>query len=194
MKYLIELPGPIVLAAPHFGSFISGALILMKEVMPKRRIHFMYADPKTDPGNARYLDFYTRYFPDASILFNNKAGIIKAARALKTNDIVVVMPDVFSGPDLIEIPLLGRTIGVMGRIPYFKRKFSAHVIPALSTFSSFWKVNIYIDKEIKFPEIDQNNQQAVKTDLRILFSYFEKWFIKHPEDWHCWERFGLLSS
>ena len=189
-SYVNEMPGPVILVAPHFGSFISGAMVLLAEIGTIRPIHLFYADPKTDPDNARYENFYRRYFPNLSVCLNNKRGMVQAIHALRRGEVLVIMPDAFSGKDdLVKIQFMGRNIGVMQGIAYFNRKFNAKVVPILSRFRGAMAVDIHIEKELTFgaPEIDHEADH--KRIMFELFSYLEKWFMAFPHEWHCWDKF-----
>jgi lauroyl/myristoyl acyltransferase len=183
---------PTILVAPHFGSFLSGALFLLGQIPADRKVHIFYADPKTDPDNARYQGFYSRYFPNVSICFDNRAGILQAAKALKNSEIVVIMPDVFSGANLVDIELFGQEIGVRPGISYFNQKFGARLIPVVSTFDRLLGVNVHID-----PPVTVSGSPAVNAEQHImqtLFRQIEAWIHRHPEHWHCWERFNYFAK
>lgn len=183
-------PGPVILAAPHYGSFISGAILLLSEVGPVRPIHLFYADPKTDPGNRGYEDFYRRYFPNLSVCFNNKRGIIEAVKALRRGEVLVIMPDVFYGTDLTAIKLLGQDVGTMAGIAYFHQKFNASVIPVLSRFSGLFAVNVHVGETLVF-QVDESCKDLQQARImEQLFEWLAHWFRRHPDNWHCWGQYG----
>lgn len=182
--------GPVILAAPHFGSFISGALLVLSEIGKARPIHLFYADPAKDPGNAGYEDFYRRYFPNLSVCLSNKRGIVKAANALKRGEVLIIMPDAFSGADLLAIEFMGRNIGVMGGIAYFHRKFDATIIPVLSFHAGLTKVEVHIGEAFNFEIPSDNEANVNKFIMQQVFCWFEPWFRRYPDNWHCWEKFG----
>lgn len=187
-------PGAIVIAAPHFGSFITGAIMLLSKIGSERPIHLFYADPKTDKGNALYESFYRRYFPSLSVCFNNRRGIIHAANALRREEVLVIMPDVFHGENLLKIQMLGRNVDVMPGIAYFHRKFDAKIIPVLSTFSTFFNVDIHVGNELFCPQSQIDDKQDQTNIMSILFTYFEKWFRARPHEWLCWGQFFRHSK
>jgi putative peptide zinc metalloprotease protein len=187
---VIDIPGPVILAAPHYGSFISGAMLLLSSIGSKRPIHLFYADPKTDPENARYEQFYRRYFPDLSVCFNNKRGIINAVKALKRGEILVIMPDVFQGPDLIDIELMGRHIGTMAGIAFFYHKFGAMVMPVLSRFNGFARVDIHVGEILDFKMDADSEERRLAHTMERLFAWFANWFQRYPDNWHCWDKYG----
>src|SRR5450830_1579699 len=174
-KSIREISAPVVLAAPHFGSFLSGAMLLLSEIGTSKKINIFYADPKTDPDNERYEFFYRRYFPDVSVLLNNKRGIVQAVKALRNNEVLIIMPDVFYGKDLVQIQLMNRTVGVMTGIAYFHRKFQAKVFPILSSFSGLCGVNIHIESELCFNKSSDDYQSDYVQIMSDIFIYFEKW-------------------
>ncbi|MFZ6759549.1 hypothetical protein ACO0K9_20270 [Undibacterium sp. Ji50W] len=186
--------GPIVLAAPHFGSFITGAIMLLSKIGAERQVHLFYADPKIDKANSEYEGFYRRYFPNLSVCFNNKRGIIHAANALRRGEILVIMPDVFHGKNLLPIQVLGRNVNVMPGIAYFHRKFDAKIIPVLSTFKFFFKVDIHVGNELISPQVLANDSDDYISIMSSLFVYFEKWFRTRPQEWLCWDQFFELST
>ena len=186
--------GPIILAAPHFGSFISGALLVLLEVGKTRPIHLFYADPAKDPGNSGYDAFYRRYFPDLSVCLNNKRGIVKAANALKRGEVLIIMPDAFNGADLLAIELMGRSIGVMGGIAYFHRKFNASVIPVLSFHEGLTRVKVHIGEPFVFDVPSDNQVDVNKFIMQQVFSWFAHWFRRYPDNWHCWDKYGRNLS
>src|SRR5450830_74523 len=192
-KSIREISAPVVLAAPHFGSFLSGAMLLLSEIGTSKKINIFYADPKTDPDNERYEFFYRRYFPDVSVLLNNKRGIVLAVKALRNNEVLIIMPDVFYGKDLVQIQLMNRTVGVMTGIAYFHRKFQAKVFPILSSFSGLCGVNIHIESELCFNKSSDDYQSDYVQIMSDIFIYFEKWFLAKPHEWHCWEKFINFS-
>src|SRR5450830_273630 len=192
-KSIREISAPVVLAAPHFGSFLSGAMLLLSEIGTSKKINIFYADPKTDPDNERYEFFYRRYFPDVSVLLNNKRGIVQAVKALRNNEVLIIMPDVFYGKDLVQIQLMNRTVGVMTGIAYFHRKFQAKVFPILSSFSGLCGVNIHIESELCFNKSSDDYQSDYVQIMSDIFIYFEKWFLAKPHEWHCWEKFINFS-
>lgn len=188
-----SLSGGVIVIAPHYGSFISGALYMLNQLKGKRRVHVFYADPKTDPANAAYEPFYRRYFPDLSVCFDNRGGVVQAAKALQAGDIVAIMPDVFSGKNMVDIELLGQEISVRPGISYFHRKFDAHLIPVVSNFDGLFSVNVHIGNAIESCATVPGEAVTDAYVMGRIFSYFEKWFTSHPHHWHCWERFGTLS-
>lgn len=187
---VIHTPGPVILAAPHFGSFISGALSLLAEIGAARPIHLFYADPATDPGNGGYEAFYRRYFPSLSVCFNNKRGIIHAVKALRRGEVLVIMPDVFQGADLIKVELLGREIGTMAGIAYFHQKLGATVIPVLSRFKGLVAVDVHVGEAMAFAHYARVDTAPNVQIMEELFAWFARWFRQHPQDWHCWDKFG----
>lgn len=186
-------PGPAIIAAPHFGSFISGALTILDEMTRRGRIvHIMYADPSTDPNNGRFEKFYRRYFADFSVLFNTRQGILSAAKALRAGHILVIMPDVFVGENLASVPLLGRKIGVMAGIAYFSEKFDAVVYPVFSTFNGLCGVDIFVEPPLTSAGTKGDPESRVRV-MAELFAVLEKWIRRAPQDWHCWQSFSKLS-
>lgn len=184
------IQGPVILAAPHFGSFISGALLVLSEIGRTRPIHLFYADPATDPGNAGYDNFYRRYFPEISVCLNNKRGIVKAANALKRGEILIIMPDAFYGTDLLTIELMGRSIGTMGGIAYFHQKFGATVVPILSRYNGMNNVEVHIGESFIFDISECHQGEENVRIMQQIFCWFAVWFIRHPDNWHCWDKYG----
>ncbi|UVW29022.1 hypothetical protein [Massilia sp. H6] len=191
---VVNTPGPVILAAPHYGSFISGAMLLLAEIGSERPIHLFYADPKNDPENGRYEKFYRRYFPDLSVCFNNKRGVLDAVKALRRGEVLVIMPDVFHGPNLVNIGLMGRNIGTMAGIAYFNQKFGATVVPVLSRFRGLVAVDIHFGEKLEF---DVGKDLGEERNVRImeqLFDWFAEWFRRHPDNWHCWGQYGASEA
>ncbi|MBV6322569.1 hypothetical protein [Duganella violaceipulchra] len=196
---VFSTPGAAIIAAPHFGSFVTGALMLMDAAGNERKLHFFYADPEKEPDNAFFEPFYKRYFPDLSVIYNNKRGMVAAARALKNGDIVVILPDVFNSAHNTSVSFLGKDISVMPGIAYFNKKYNARVIPVVSEFSGNLGVRIYVGDDLKL----KKSNLELPDDAHVMqevFTSVEKWVRKSPGDWHCWWKFyyqvsnGMVAS
>jgi hypothetical protein len=187
--YIRSMNGPVILAAPHFGAFVSGALLILSELSVGRKVHFFYAAPETDPDNAVFEPFYRRYYPNFSVIHNNRKGIVAAAHALRKGEIVVIMPDVFTDLDATKIEFLGQSVSVMPGIAYFHNKFDASVVPILSKFDGFFNINVHIEETVDFSDSVHMGQDRNTQIMSKLFSFFESWINRSPHNWHGWGNF-----
>jgi len=182
---------PLLIVVPHYGSFISTAIKVMEELGHERKVNFIYADPKVDIDNQRYEGFFRRYFKDISICYNNRAGIIFAAKALKRGEILFIMPDVFNGQNQVDVEFFDRKIGVMPGVEYFSNKFDAKIITMLTPFRGLFGVDIHF--EYLNAECTQSLQNSPGSIMSQVFARLEYWIQQKPEDWHNWGVYGRLS-
>lgn len=129
----------LILALPHHGLYINSIVSLIERVKSSRDIYIFYGDPATHPGNEVFDALCKRVWLNdprsrVHILYDNRAGMGKALRALQSGAVVIIMPDVFKNElDTFQIPFCGRAINIMLGTAVLARKTNARILPVVCT-------------------------------------------------------------
>jgi hypothetical protein len=90
--------GPVIFVAPHYGPFVLGCLKSVSELGPSKTVHTFYDSPENTPTNAKYKDILGRLGDNFKPIYNDKRGLVRALKVLKSNQILTMMPDVSDLP------------------------------------------------------------------------------------------------
>ncbi|MBB5371703.1 MULTISPECIES: lysophospholipid acyltransferase family protein [unclassified Janthinobacterium] len=187
LQQIARLDSGAILAAPHFGSFLTGAFFVVDFLHKNgKKVNLLYRDPLLNPDNKQFEDFYRRYLPDVSIIFDNKRGILNAARCLKNGEILIIMPDVFLGNNFTPVNFLGNKIGVMPGIEFFSARYRVPVYPAFSHFSGILNIKIHIESALHHSD---NLSEGSDRLMQRFFFILECWIRNKPFEWHAWREF-----
>jgi hypothetical protein len=125
----------LLLALPHHGLYINTIVAVTERVRRSRDIYIFYGDPTTHSGNEVFDSLCKRIWLNdpasrVQIIYDNRAGIIKAIRALKDGAAVIIMPDVFKNElDTFQIPFCGRALNIMLGTAVLARKTGSAILP-----------------------------------------------------------------
>jgi lauroyl/myristoyl acyltransferase len=131
----LEQKRGLLLALPHHGLYINTIVAVTERVRRSRDIYIFYGDPATHAGNEVFDSLCKRIWlndPDSRVhvVYDNRAGLVKAIRALKDGAAVIIMPDVFKNEiDTFQIPFCGRTMNIMLGTAVLARKTDSAILP-----------------------------------------------------------------
>lgn len=137
LNALMHDPRGILLAIPHYGSFVFSIVALVEKMRRQRPVFVFYDPPETHSTNEIFDVLHRRLYAGHSsgvaILHNNRAGIAAALKQLKDGAVVVIMPDVYKEKgSTYQIPFCGRSRNVMLGTAVLARRTQATIMPLLS--------------------------------------------------------------
>lgn len=133
----LERPQGLLLALPHHGLYANSSISMTERIRLNRDIYIFYGDPATHPGNEVFDDLSKRLWLDdpnsrVRVLYDNRAGMVSALRALSSGAAVIIMPDVFKNEiDTFQIPFCGRAMNIMLGTAVLARKTNAAILPVV---------------------------------------------------------------
>jgi lauroyl/myristoyl acyltransferase len=132
----LEDPRGVILAIPHYGHYILSIVAAIDRLRARRRVLVFYASPAVRVGNAMFDRLHDMLFGGDShseAVHDDRAGIAKAARALRDGGVVVIMPDAYRRErDTVLVPFHGYAMNCALGTAALARRTGAHVLPALS--------------------------------------------------------------
>lgn len=130
-----------ILALPHHGHYIPTAIRLMEHLAETRRVHILYGDPTSHPGNEVFDDLGNRLFGGTDRPHRNlhadRAGMTSAMRALRAGAALIMMPDVHRYREQTwAIPFCGRPLEIMLGTAAMARRTNSLVLPIVSAIGT----------------------------------------------------------
>ncbi|MDX1549933.1 MAG: hypothetical protein R3278_05240 [Lysobacter spongiicola] len=131
-----ETPGGLLVAVPHHGHYILSIIALAERLRGKREVFVFYGDPATHVGNDLFDQLHGHVWgnsPWVHVIHDNRAGLVRALKALQQGAVVVIMPDVYKDEhDTLVIPFCGRQLNVLLGTAALARKTGAAILPLVS--------------------------------------------------------------
>jgi lauroyl/myristoyl acyltransferase len=191
---LRQLGRPLILATPHYGAYVMACMVALGD-FGDRPVNIFYEDPARNPANAQFEAIFRRR-PNAKVLLNGRRGVIAAIKALRNNECLTMMPDVYLDvDDTIAVPFFGRLMRAMTGTAFFALHADALVAPVYVLPDDRFGIRIRISEPLD-PRACRAGDEAQKLFriTRDLFADMERTFRRAPEHWVYWRSFGSLSS
>ncbi|OHU87477.1 MULTISPECIES: lysophospholipid acyltransferase family protein [Pseudoalteromonas] len=175
--------GPIIFVTPHYGPFAIGCMKICKELNGLKNVHAFYDPPEKNSSTKSYKAIIGALGYNFAPIFNNNRGVIKALRALKQNQALTMMPDVFEiNGQTIYVPFFSHLSCAMTGTAYLARKSSALIVHAYVKNSTFGRVVIDIEKPFKL-KASENPEHDLYVQTCHSMSSLEEKLKKSPEHW-----------
>lgn len=126
----------LLIAIPHHGHYILSIIAVAERLRGKREVFVFYGDPATHVGNDLFDQLHGHVWGDSPwvhVIHDNRAGLVRALRALQKGAVVVIMPDVFKDEhDTLVVPFCGRQLNVLLGTAALARKTSSAILPLVA--------------------------------------------------------------
>lgn len=184
----------LIIATPHYGSFLIGLLLLARLNGHGKEIHVFFDDPANNPQNQKYIDYISSLHEENLFpLTNTPRNIVKAIKLLKGGHILVMLPDVFTS-DYFYVPFMGQYFKTMGGTAFFSSRANVNILPTLCASVAKNKFIVDLGNPIPPVQLDIDAQYRVKIQTMLMFKAFEKKMLVSPEPWYYWKTFSQFTS
>lgn len=182
-------PEPIVLYTPHFGHFAIAGLALTLRASQKKSVSVFFNPPEKNPYAQRMRNLIESLGVPAQPLYNDRAGLIKAFRTLKSGGFVALMPDVYDADaGTIFVPFFGRFSHAMPGSAFLAQKYNATLLPIYCYRTGTGRYEIRVDPPLPLAsggDLDANVWETTAAIHRNM----EQHLRERPEDWMYWQTF-----
>lgn len=178
-----------IFACPHYGPFLSGALLFASLGSEDSPSHVFYDPADAVPENQRFDEFFKRFGGRLNVLHNEPRDLVKAARALRNRQCISIMFDVVQrATDSMFVPFCGRLYPAMGGAAFLSLQSGAPLVPSYVAPDEGGKARVIFGTPIlpqDFTSADR--EQNVYDMTRALFRDFERQLRAAPWHWIYWE-------
>lgn len=177
-----------IFACPHYGPFLGGALLFASLGTEASPSHVFYDPAESVPDNGRFDIFFKGFEGRLNVLHNQANDLIKAGRALRSQQCISIMFDVVQrAVDCVYVPFFGRLYPAMGGTAYLSLLSMAPIIPTYTLPDIGRKVRVLFGEPI-LPESYTNpdRDQNVFAMTCALFRNFERQLTQAPWHWIYW--------
>jgi hypothetical protein len=128
----------VLVAIPHHGHYILAMTALAHVVARHRKVLVFYGQPATHKGNEAFDNLHRMLCCDTTagieVIHDTRQGMARAIRALKSGEVVFIMPDAFRDEEAtMMVPFCGKLTNVMLGTAVLARKTGAWILPAVAT-------------------------------------------------------------
>lgn len=136
-KLILDCPTGVLIAIPHHSHYILSMTALAAHLGKHRKVKVFYGQPATHKGNEVFDHLHEVLFSDPAcnveVIHDDRQGLAKAIKGLKSGDIVFIMPDAFQNEDAtLMFPFCERLMSSMLGTAVLARKTGSCVLPVLS--------------------------------------------------------------
>lgn len=178
-----------IFACPHYGPFLSGALLFASLGSETSPSHVFYDPAEAVPENRRFDELFRRFSGRLNVLHNQPRDLVKASRALRSKQCISIMFDVVQQPtDSMFVSFCGRLYPAMGGAAYLSLQSAAPLIPAYVVPGEERKAHVVFGTPI-LPEnfTSADREQNVYEMTQALFRDFEQQLAIAPWHWIYWD-------
>lgn len=132
----LQRPEGLLVATPHYGHFLVSITAIADRSAGRKVVNIFFDAPEKHSANKSFADLGETLYgdrEDVNVIFNNRAGLVRALKALRRGEIVVIMPDVFDNvDDTFELSFLGHSRSVALGTATLARVSGSRVLPMVS--------------------------------------------------------------
>lgn len=113
----------ILVATPHYGHFLVAIAAISDRTAGRKVVNLFFDPPEKHSANRDFAEFCERRYGKSDtveVIFNNRSGLVRAIKALRRGEVVVIMPDVF---DNIDETLRCHFLGARGALHSAQRRW-----------------------------------------------------------------------
>lgn len=193
---IADMPGGVILAAPHYGAFIPVCLRVIQLMHGRKRFNVIFNDPKVTPSNAPYGELFARLGCDVTVLYPDRRGTIAALKALKRGECLAILPDVYFESDTtIAVPFFGRLLRVMAGTAFFASRTGAPIVPVYGVPRRSMGMELLIGQPINSSAHEAEDEaQTLFNITAAMMAEMERQFVVAPEHWNYWETLRHRST
>jgi lauroyl/myristoyl acyltransferase len=186
----LERPEPIVVFAPHYGNFAVVSLRIAIEARGKKNVHFFFNPPEKNAYSPRIQRLFQVLDHGVEAIMNDRAGVVKASRALDRGELVGIMPDVAEfDPRALFVPFFRRLAVAMGGTAHLALRSNATVLPMYA-----WRVaagRFVMEVCPPLPLVrHESMEESVYATTAAIFRNMEEMITARPEHWMYWDTFA----
>ena len=179
----IDHDGPVLLVTPHYGPFAVGCLKACLDFNGIRHVNTFYDPPEKNQSTVTYKDVLSALGYNFTPIFNDRKGLISAIKALRNNEALTMMPDVFEiSSQTIYVPFFDHLTCAMTGTAFLARKSSALIAHAYVRHVNFGNIMIDIEKPYLMP-VSENAELDIYNQTSVFIASLEKQLRRHPEHW-----------
>ena len=181
---------PIVVFTPHYGNFAVCSLRLGIEARGKKNTHFFFNPPEKNAYSPRIQRLFRILDYGVEPIMNDRAGVVKASRALDRGDFVGIMPDVAEvDARALFVPFFKRLAIAMGGTAHLALRSNATFLPVYT-----WRVaagRFVMEVQRPLPPVRRETmEESVYDTTAAIFRNMEEMIAARPEHWMYWDTFS----
>lgn len=175
--------GPVLLVTPHYGPFAVGCLKATMDMYGIRSVNAFYDPPEKNSSTAEYKAILSALGKNFNPIFNNRKGLVSAMRALRNNEALTMMPDVFEiNNQTVYVPFLEYLTCAMTGTAFLARKSSALILTAYVRVDGSQRIVIDLDAPYQMA-ISDNEEEDLYRQTAIFMASLETQLRLYPEHW-----------
>jgi len=185
----LDRPEPIVVFAPHYGNFAVVSLRIAIEARGKKNVHFFFNPPEKNAYSPRIQRLFRILDHGVEAIMNDRAGVVKASRALDRGALVGIMPDVaeFDSRALF-VPFFRRLAVAMGGTAHLALRSNATVLPMYAWRVAAGRFVMEVCPPLPLVRLD-SMEESVYATTAAIFRNMEEMIARRPEHWMYWDTF-----
>lgn len=188
----LEQPMGLLIATPHYGHFLVAVAAISDYVAGRKVVNIFFDPPEKHAANQDFADFCQKMYGGkdlVNVIFNNRNGLVRAIKALRRGELVIIMPDVFDNiEDTFEVEFLSRSRSVALGTASLARMTNSAILPMVSKFvkggcfkSQFGRVIFHEPSESAVDRVLQSHCDYKVT--RRIFGQFEELIGREVLPW-----------
>ncbi len=174
---LARRKGVIALSA-HFGNFIIIGPRLVAQ-------GYDFSAVVKLPQDRRFAALQNEYCARAGIntipARPRRQSVMQTIRALRRNEIVLLIPDEFKTTG-VEVLFLGRRVPAPKGPITIAQRTGAAVLPVFMVRDEQDRLTLHVEPEIEFVQTD-DREADLRTNARLFVQEIEKMVRRHPDQW-----------
>lgn len=174
---LARKKGVIALSA-HFGNF---AIIGPRLAAQGYPFSVVIKEPREPRFAALQNEFCARSGVRAIPARPRRESVVQVIRALRQNEIVLIVPDEFNAAG-VEVSFLGRPAPVPKGPITLAQRTGAAVLPVFMVRDADDRLTLHVEPEVRFVQSD-DREADLRTNARLFVQEIEKMVRRHPEQW-----------
>lgn len=175
--------GAVIFVTPHYGPFAAGCLGMTAILRNIRQVNAFYDPPEKNPTTESYKEILSSLGYNFTPIFNDRKGVIRAMRALKSNQALTMMPDVYDiNSQSLMVPFMGHLTYAMSGTAFLALKTNALLIHSYVTNRFDGTVEVQMEEPIQTVSTDDDQDDIFKYTA-VSMKSLEKQLMKRPEHW-----------
>jgi lauroyl/myristoyl acyltransferase len=175
--------GPVLFVTPHYGPFSLGCLKASLDLKGKKMVNSFYDPPEKNNSTASYKELLSALGYNFTPIFNDRRGLVSAIKALKDNQALTMMPDVFEfNNQTIYVPFFKHLTCAMTGTAFLSRKSAALIVHTYVRHHGLRNVIIDIEQPYKMAITDDADYDIYQQTSRTIAS-LEQQLKKTPQHW-----------
>jgi lauroyl/myristoyl acyltransferase len=180
---------PVIAFTPHYNHFAIATLSMILRAHGKKSVSMFFNPPEKNPYARRMRRLIDVLGVESQPLYNDRAGLLKAFRALHKGGCIGIMPDVFEQePGTIFVPFLGRFAYAMTGTAFLALKYDATVIPLYCHRAGRGRFEIRVDEPLELRR-GADLEESLWLTTAAIFENMETHLGEAPEHWMYLDRY-----